>query len=529
MNFKRILLACLLFCLIGVSTSFAQNKIELIGANSLKFDKKLGVNAQRLIGNVRFKHKGALMFCDSAYLYDANNSLDAFGNVRIIQGDTLTMSSNTLFYDGNTQLVQVRDSVMLEDSDMTLSTNTLDYDRKTATAIFYDRGIITSTQNENKLAAKEGIYHSNSKLFSFRDGVRLENPNYLVVTDTLNYNNTSETAFFEGPTFIYSDKNTIYCENGWYDTKNDLSQFNENAFLDNGKQKLSGDSLKYDRNIGLGEAFVNVHIQDSVDQYLINGQYGYYSELIGKSLVTGEPEFIQYDAVDSLYLHGDTLIAISDSILGDRIMIYPEVRFFRNDMQGAADSIVFTESDSLIHMYQNPVLWAQDMQISGDTIEIKSFGGAIENLYVYEHAFMVNKLDSLKYNQIKGKFLTGYFIDNELSKVLINGNGESIYYAAESTPKKDSTEAVVDSLLVIPEVKYIGVNKAICSNIAIYMKSNQIDRIAFLKKPDGAFYPVSKFPKDESIFEGFEWQMYRRPTSRMDIFLSPTKPMITEE
>lgn len=527
MNFTRIILACML-SLLAIGETKAQSKIELLGAKILKFDKELGVDAQRLIGNVRFKHEGAIMYCDSAYLYNADNSLDAFGNVRIVQGDTLTMISEKLFYDGNTELVEVRDSVKLEDGDMTLATNTLDYDRGSGQAIFYDHGTITSTANENTLVAEQGIYDSQIKMFFFRDSVRLENPNYLVETDTLNYNNLSETAYFEGPTFIYSEDNTIYCENGWYDTKNDLSQFNENAYLDNGQQKLSGDSLKYDRNLGVGEAFANVEIADTVDQYLIKGQYGYYTDEGSRSLVTGEPEFIQYDAVDSLFLHGDTLIAINDTINGSRVHIYPEVRFFRNDMQGAADSLVYMESDSLIHMFHNPVLWAEDMQITGDTIQIKSFGGVVENLYVFEHAFMVNKLDSLKYNQIKGKFLTGYFRDNELHKVLIDGNGESIYYAAESAPEPDSLALAMDSTYV-PPVKYIGVNKAICSNIAIYVKSNQIERIAFLKKPDGAFYPVHKFPAEESIFDGFEWQEYRRPKSREDIFLSPQPPVLLVE
>ena len=69
-----------LFLLIAsLGTLYSQtSKIELLGANSLKFDKSLGLDAQRLIGNVRFKHKGALMYCDSAYLYNSNNSLDAF-------------------------------------------------------------------------------------------------------------------------------------------------------------------------------------------------------------------------------------------------------------------------------------------------------------------------------------------------------------------------------------------------------------------------------------------------------------------
>ncbi len=521
MNLKHII-ASFILVLVAISGAYSQNQIELLGAKSLKFDKHLGLDAQRLIGNVKFRHKGALMYCDSAYLYNENNSLDAFGNVKIVQGDTLTLLSNTLFYDGITELIEVRDSVRLKDKDMTLTTNILDYDRPASTAVFRKGGVITSRVNDNTLSSKSGVYNSESKMFFFRDSVLLENPKYLVETDTLNYASIREVAYFEGPTFIYSDENTIYCENGWYDTKNDLSQFNENAYLDNGKQKLSGDSLAYDRNKGVGEAFINVLIVDTVDRYILTGQEGYYDDLQGKSKVTGDPEFILYDKQDSLFLHGDTLIALADSIKGDRILVYPHVKFFRKDLQGAADSLVYLEADSMIHMYENPVLWAEDMQITGDTIQIKSFGGEIKNLFVFEHAFMVNKIDSLKYNQIKGKSLTGFFQNNELTKVEIKGNGESIYYATESTPDSLANDSIP------PPQKFIGVNKAICSNIAIYVKSNQIDRIVFLKKPDGAFFPVSKFPADEAIFDGFEWQEYRRPKNRKEIFLQEDNEDLVE-
>ena len=526
MKIKHLIFSCflLIYSLAGV---FAQgNKIELLGANSLKFDKKIGVDAQRLLGNVRFKHKGALMYCDSAYLYNANNSLDAFGNVRVVQGDTLTLLSDKLYYNGNTQYVKVRDHVTLEDQDMKLKTNTLDYDRKTGRAVFFDRGIITSTQNENKLISCEGIYDSQNSFFYFRDSVVLENPKYRVETDTLNYGNISEIAYFKGPTFIFSEENTIYCENGWYDTKADISQFNENAYLDNGKQVLSGDSLWYSRNEGLGRAYQNVSIVDTTDRLNIYGDYGEYFELLGKTLITGRAEMMQYDKLDSLFLHGDTLLAIKDSIAGDKLFAYHNVKFYRRDMQGAADSVIFAQSDSLIHMYNNPILWAEDLQITGDTIQIKSVEGAIKNLYVFEHAFMVNKIDTIKYNQIKGKHLTGYFRDNDLEKVLINGNGQSLYYASEEkrvakdslTLAEENVEDTIETSPYITEVNYIGVNKAICSNIAIYLSANRVKRIVFLKQPDGVFYPLEKFPEDEHYFDGFSWQIERRPQSRQDIF-----------
>lgn len=543
-------------------------RIELIRADVLKYDKSLGIEAQRLIGDVRFRHAGALMYCDSAYLYNSSNSLDAFGNVRVVQGDTLTLLGDKLFYNGNTRVVNVRDNVSLRDAEMTLKTHTLDYDRKTALAYFHDGGTITSRVNENELVACEGIYASDTEVFYFRDSVVINNPKYRVETDTLDYVNHSEIAYFVGPTFIFSDENTIYCENGWYDTRNDISQFEENAYLDNGSQVLRGDSLWYDRNIGLGKAFGSVQVIDTAGSYLINGDYGQYLDDKGESLVTGRPEMIQYDRGDSLFLHGDTLMAIRDTVYGDRVLAYYGVRFFGEDLQGAADSLVYSKNDSLIRMYRNPALWSEELQITGDYMEIKAYGGSVDLLFVRDDAFMIDKAAEGKFNQIKGRNLTGYFRDNELYKALVQGNAESFYYATEENPDRsepdttaavetaapdslsqppaDSTDAVenaapdslshppadsTDAAIENPRdtaaaplpVKFIGVNKAKCSSIAIYLQDRKVQRIVFLTQPDGTFLPMEMLGADDGYLKGFLWAEERRPKSRADIFIKPPR------
>jgi lipopolysaccharide export system protein LptA len=512
MNFGKIWLGISLLLVLLPRHSFSQEKgrIELVRADKLRFDKSIGVDAQRLLGDVIFKHKGAIMYCDSAYLYNATNSLDAFGHVRVNQGDTLTMTSDKLNYNGNTQLIKVRDNVVLKDAEMTLTTHTLDYDRKTGQAVFYDRGNIVSKKNDNRLVSCEGIYDSNNEFFFFRDSVVLNNPQYRVETDTLQYGNSSEVAYFYGPTFIYSDANTIYCENGFYDTFNDISQFNKNAYIDNGKQLLKGDSLWYSRNEQLGKAYLNVSVVDTADRFVIQGDYGEYDDAKGRNYVTGNAEMLQYDLTDTLFLHGDTLMAVQDSLIGNRVYAYPSVKFFRKDMQGAADSLIYASDDSLIYMFTKPVLWADDLQITGDTILIRTYGGMVEKLFVFDHAFMVNKVDSAKYNQIKGKRLTGFFEENDLRRILIRGNGQSLFYATEEE-KIDTTS------IEPPVIKYIGVNKAICSNIEIFMLDKEIDRILFLVKPEGSFYPVEQLPSDAKLFDGFIWDEARRPESREDI------------
>ena len=87
----------------------------------------------------------------------------------------------------------------------------------------------------------------------------------------MHYNTSSKTTYFFGPSFIISKDKKIYCENGWYNTQSDISQFNKNAYLWTGDRCLSGDSLYYDRNRGYGLAIRNVAILDTFNDYIVSG------------------------------------------------------------------------------------------------------------------------------------------------------------------------------------------------------------------------------------------------------------------
>ena len=92
----------------------------------------------------------------------------------------------------------------------------------------------------------------------FKDNVNVHSQKYRIETDTLHFNSKSKIAFFLGPSYIFSKNNTIYCENGWYNTDTDKSQFNKNAYIADQKFIIQGDSLFYNRNKGYGKAIDNV-------------------------------------------------------------------------------------------------------------------------------------------------------------------------------------------------------------------------------------------------------------------------------
>lgn len=497
-----MLRACLIFFFIVMSSlaCLAQQKIELINANTLEGSEKTGNRVKRFIGNVVFKHHEAFLYCDSALFYDEKNAIEAFGNVHIKQGDTLNIVGQTLLYDGNTRTAQLFKDVKMTDNKMTLTTQRLDYELNTDLARYTTGGKIIDKENE--LTSIIGYYYAKKKEFFFREKVVLTNPQYVMNSDTLKYNTASKIVYFQGPTTIKGKDDFIYCENGWYNTIKNISQFNKNAYLQSKQNTLKGDSLYYNRKIGLGKAFRNISVVDTIQKIVIRGQYGESNRKKNYSFVTGNALFAQATETDSLFLHGDTLKVINDSIpLQRTLLAFHRVKIFKSDLQAKCDSLVYSYKDSLISMYKEPLVWSKENQMSSRFVTITIKGKGVDKFNLYDNAFVISKEDSSKFNQIKGKKMEGLFRNNELCKIFVEGNGQTVYYAKE----EDST--------------YTGVNKAESSNILIFLKESKVKDISLITSPDATFYPIGELPPEELRLKGFKWQIEKQPKKKEDIFI----------
>ncbi len=108
----------------------------------------------------------------------------------------------------------------------------------------------------------------------FNDSVRLENEQFTLYSDTLHYNTDSKIATILGPSIIVSDSGTIYSSRGWYDTVNNTSLLLDRSQVVSGDRILTGDSIAYNRELGFGEAFGNMSLQDTAQHVMLEGQYG---------------------------------------------------------------------------------------------------------------------------------------------------------------------------------------------------------------------------------------------------------------
>lgn len=487
-----------------ITSSYAQSgqKIEIVQATELVFQEKTGIKAQRLIGDVIFKHKDALMYCDSAYLYNDENKLEAYGAVRINQGDTLNLYGDELTYNGDEQIAIVKgEEVKLINSNFILTTTELEYDRTVNRADYYRGAVIESKNDSNVLISKIGHFYANQALFFFKDSVQLTNPNFVMNSDTLKYFSNTEFVNFLGPTTITGDSNLIYCETGWYDTKKDQSQYYDNAYILTDGRKLEGDTLFYDRILGYGEANQNIIITDTANKILIGGEHGEIYEKIDSAIIYDRPLLTQILDGDSLFMHADTFKVYKDSLLNQFMIAYHDVKIFKSDLQGKADSIVYALTDSTIQLHHEPVLWSDSNQLTAVQINIRTKENKIHSIFLDKDAFIISEVDSVKYNQIKGKEMTGYFKGSKLSTIKVRGNGETTYFGQDD------------------QDKFIGVNVAESSDIDITLADNKINTIAFINQPNATMYPMGeKDPVTELRYKGFKWLIEFRPMKKEDIF-----------
>lgn len=465
-------------------------------ANSLSFDKSKS-DAQILKGNVICEHEGALLYCDSALLY-SNKTMEAGGNIRITKGDSIQVTGNKLIYDAATKLAVLEGSVVCVERDMTLTTNILTFDVANSIANYYNGGTIVN--KENTLVSKNGHYYSSTKDITFKEDVVLTNPDYKMKSDTLRYNTVNKTAYFIGPSIILSKNDYIYCENGYYDTDKEKSAFSLNALLVTKNQKLKGDSLFYDRNAKLGKAFKNIELTDTSQKSIIYGNYAEFKQDSSEALVTDKALYARIIETDTLFIHADTLYHKDLDSVNNFLNAYHHVRIYKSNLQAICDSASYNSKDSLMQLFNNPILWSNKSQATANTIKIKINNSSLKGFILEDNSFLINQADSIdKFNQMSCKSIEAFFENDTIRKAVLTDNVNVVYFVKEKN-------------------SFVGVNKTTCSYMNAWFKKEEVERATLNSKPQGAITPLKDVKKEELTLKGFNWYYLKRPKSKTDLF-----------
>lgn len=464
------------------------------------FSKSMG-DMQRLIGHVKMRHDSTYFFCDSAYFYEKTNSFNAYQNVHIIVNDSVEVFSDLLDYDGNTRFAEFFDNVKLIDDSTTLLTEYLTYDRNLHLASYPDSA--TTYRGDKTLKSHYGYYRDRIKEFCFIKNVEVFSPKYQMYTDTLFYNTGIEKMWFEGPTTIINKENVLEGKHGYYLVNEDHVYLDQRPFMHNETQLMWSDSIFYDRNLGLAQAYSQVDMIDTSYKIVMRGDYMEMWENEGLSFATDSAYAISYDGGDSLYIHGDTLFLYFDKKEEEakKLIARRHVRFFKSDLQGKCDTLTYLMEDSIIRMRVAPILWSEDSQMSGTDIDIKVKENSVEWVLQKGNAFIISQDTIEGFNQIKGMDITSFFKNGDIHHVNVDGdNAETIYWIRDD------------------DGGLIGIDVSKSETMVIEMKNNSVFRIKGFKGISETMYPETDLNESSRYLSGFKWHDEARPRDKDDIF-----------
>ncbi len=510
--------AALLFVAAAATATAEQTLIYLERSETLNFDESVAPDCQILIGDVKFRHDSAYMYCDTAYFFNESNQIYATGNIRMEQGDTLFVYGDKLTYDGNTKLARLRNNVRMVNRDATLYTDSLNYDRAQNIGYYFIWGkLVDST---NVLTSINGTYYPDYDLAVFQHDVVLTSPDGVLYSDTLRYNTKTGMARIVGPSTIHHDSTVVYTELGWYDTKRDYSQLLDYSIVtDPDGRTLTADTIYYDHKNGFAECRINAVLCDSTEKMMVKGNYGFYNEIKKRGFMVDRATLIEYSQPDSVFATADTLFFASNK--GTDVWGYYNVQSYHEDFQSICDSMYYTSQDSIMRLYGTPVCWNEEKQITGDSIYIYTKNNKVDMMDVLGNAFVFMEIDSSAYNQVSGKTIRAYVRNNRVDKIDVEGNALSVYFV------EDEPDSTVTDPKNQPK-EYIGINRAESSKLVIYVdEDNRPKRITMSPASTGVMYTPDKISKkDITILQGFLNCRPLRPLDKYDIYRPKDKTVL---
>jgi lipopolysaccharide export system protein LptA len=415
-----------------------------------------------------------------------------------VEGDSIDITGSRLEYDGNTKKAKLRNNVIFTKlATAVLYTDYLDFSRQQNLAYYFNGGKLVDSLNT--LTSNKGYYKTNSNLASFKKNVKVVNPDYTMLADSLQYNSRTKVIYFVTETTVVNkDSSTFVYQGGQYNTTTKVSDIKKGTG-ESEEYTIVGNKYDFDGIRNIGKVRGNVVMTSKKQNLIIYGQASDYFKNTGYTKIYDHAYVAKVtEDNDTLFMSADTLVSIeSDDPKKKRLLAYHNVKIFKTNMQGKADSLEYRLSDSTIYFYNQPVLWSEGNQMTADSIRMLIEHNTISKIFLVANAFVISQDTLVNFNQIKGRRMTAEMANSKINKVIVIGNGESLYYVLD-----DKTHSLM------------GMNKIICSNITIRFKEGKVNNLSFYVKPDAQFIPPHELKKDDRTLKGFNWKAKEKPLKK---------------
>lgn len=479
-----------------------------------------------IAGDVKLKQGNTYINCDSCVINNNTNIFEAWGRVHINDSDTAHVYSNHLRYLMKEKLAYLDGNVKLTDGNATLTTPDLEYDMETNIGIYRHGGKVVN--KNTTLTSQEGWYFADMKDVYFKKNVVLIDPAYKITTDSLLHNTgTRTTRFISFTTIIDSSGRIIKTKEGYVDQATGKTYFGQRPEIKDGDTEITADTVEDNDSTNISIATGNAIITDNKNGTTIIAGIIFRNKKTEAILATRKPLMIIKQENDSIYVTADTLFSARltdmpghprDSLVIDTVKnikvaelnekdstnrymeAYRNVRIFNDSLQAVCDSLFYSFKDSIFRLYDDPVVWAQESQITGDTLLLFTKNKKAHKIQAFDNSFLVNKVDTQAFNQIKATRMDGYFIDGNIDSVRAKGFAECIYYIQD----EDSA--------------YTGINESKSDIMDIYFRNKELFKVISRVNVTGTIWPIRQKSPTEMRLPNFRWLEERRPKTKFEMF-----------
>ncbi len=502
--------------------------VEILpGVRKLEYRKIDSVTeVQILAGNVRLKQGTSIFECDSCVITKRLNLFEAFGNVHINDSDTANVYSDHLRYLTDKKVAYLDGNVKLTDGKGVLTTPTLEYDVNTKVGMYRNGGKVV---NKNTvLTSEEGFYYADLKDVYFKKNVKLKDPSYDLESDSLLYNTGTETVRFIAETFIKDSTNrTIKTREGYYDKRTGKAEFGQRPIITDKDIQATGEKIVSDDSTGITQILGKGIIVDTAGKRTVLADVIFYNKKNESFLATVKPLMIIEQDADSIFVTADTLFSAKlsdlygkkdstvkkDTLKGIKVIDtktkdstdryfegYRNVRVFSDSLQAVCDSMFYSFKDSVFRLYQQPVVWSNENQVTGDTILLFTKNKKADKMQIFRNSFIASFVKQEIYNQVKSNRMDAYFIDGNIDSVRARGGAECIYYIQD----EDSA--------------FTGINQSSAELMDVYFRDRELQRVVFRTAVKGTVWPMNRKKPSEMVLQNFIWRDAERPKTKYELF-----------
>lgn len=490
--------------------------------------------------------------------YDMATGVAFYPNKGKIVDTENTLTSNIGYYDTRTKVSTYYRNVKLVNKKYTLTTDTLVYNSLTRLADFRSPTKVVS--KDGTVIAKNGSYNTETGESLFRTRTTIDNPDYTLTGDSLSFDNLNKKGFAKGNVEIVSknDDTILNGDFGQYNGKSGISKVWGHALTRSVISKdtlfMTADTL-YSIDIfpeGSDSLNAGAFVSDSTAKAILDSldiitlsvdtQLSHFSERVKAAADALSAKLTPTKAMRpaaepkvAATPKGETQpkailpvepapkpkrnLAATQKAGSDtsnaqkprKLIGYKNVLLYKKDLQSRCDSLIYNSLDSNITFLKKPIIWSSKYQLEADSIVAQLVNQKLRTMYLIAKSFVISQDTLLNFNQVKGRRITAHFDDStRLERVFVEGNGESIYYAANEANKP------------------MGMNRVECARMTLNFRQNQVQRIQFVGQPDGRFIPPRRIKGEDKELDGFNWRIKEKPTKSEILAKANLKPIETK-